>query len=88
MKLSKELVQKIATQLKVDTSKISLHCLEKGMRVETEHKDLDPTPEETGYEDWVRYAKIALAHLKESPKYYEELDKMEKKLKEWIKKPL
>jgi hypothetical protein len=31
------------------------------------------------------YGKIAHAHLKESPRYYELLDKMEKELKEWIK---
>jgi len=88
MKPSWEIVRQVARKLNVDLGKISLEDLRRGMVVETEHKDLDSTPETTSFKDWLIYGKIAYAHLKESPRYYEELSKMEKKLKEWIFKPL
>ena len=85
MKPSWEIVRQVASKLKVDLGKISLEDLRKGMIVETEHKDLDSTPETTSFKDWLIYGKIAHAHLKESPRYYEVLSRVEKELKEWFK---
>jgi hypothetical protein len=51
MKPSWEIVRQVAKKLNVDLGKISLEDLRKGMTVETEHKDLDSTPETTSFKD-------------------------------------
>lgn len=80
--LTLDMARQIGKYINVDFSKIKVEDLYEGMKIETEHKDLDPTPNEpTSIKDWIMYAKIAHAHLQESPKYYQELGKMEKKLK-------
>lgn len=64
-------------KLKKKDRKPNLVCpkqLLKGMRTELEHIDI------TNGEP-VMTAKIALAHLREYPAYYDELEKMEKKFK-------
>ena len=81
MKLTNELAKKIGEALKVDFNKIKLEDFIKGIKVEEEHKDLIGNPKEFTIKDYVLFAKIAHRHLIESPKYYEGLDKMEKKLK-------
>ncbi len=57
-----------------------------GMRVESEHgnhdKQTDVVPDVHGHDNPVVFGKISFAHLKESSKYYQELDKMEKKMPE------
>ena len=74
-------VKEVGERLKIDFDKIPFNEFLKGVEVEMEHKDLAPTKDLTGKRDVEFFAKIALVHLKESPKYYVELDKMEKKLK-------
>jgi len=61
----------LGAKLKIDFKKIPFSEFKTGMSVELEHKDITKG-------DPVKTAKIALAHLKESPKYYEKLSKMEK----------
>lgn len=48
----------------------------KGMDVEMEHGKVDPETNVTN-NDPIMTGKIALAHIKESPRYYEKLEKME-----------
>ena len=74
-------VKEVGERLKIDFDKIPFNEFLKGVEVEMEHKDLAPTKDLTGKRDVEFFAKIALVHLKESPKYYVELNKMEKKLK-------
>lgn len=80
MKIDDKLVDRIAKDLKVDFTKIPKSELKRGIDVETEHKDVIDTNNSNSYPDYVKYAKIALDHLRESPNYYKELDKMESKL--------
>lgn len=63
----------VAEELKVDTKRIPLSDFMKGMNIEREHSNVTHGSLKTT-------GKIALAHLKESPQYYEALIKMEKKL--------
>ncbi len=52
--------------------------LRKGMNVELEHGSHDPATDVTkGTDDPILIAKIAWAHLKEFPDYYQRLEKME-----------
>lgn len=64
--------------------------LEKGTKVEKEHKDLwdkikDLVKDEFTEDDL--YSSIALAHIKEIPDYYDLLDKMEKDAKKGKEEP-
>jgi regulator of RNase E activity RraB len=61
--------------LGIDPEKVCLKQLKMGLEVElAEHSDITNG-------DLVLTAKIALAHLKELPDYYTQLEKMEKKAK-------
>jgi len=95
--LTLDMARNIGKYIGVDFDKIKIEDLYQGMKTEIEHKEtVDKNPETTTVEDWITYAKIANDHLKESPKYYEALDKMGKGLKneafnfnkisEWLKK--
>lgn len=53
---------------------IPISALRHGMQVEMEHSDITKG-------NFKKTAKIALAHLKESPDYYKKLAKMEKTFK-------
>lgn len=55
---------------------ITLHAVVAGMNVELEHGSRFPDLDVTG-DDPVVSAKIALAHLREMPDYYERLSRME-----------
>ena len=63
-----------------DTSEFTPKSLASGMQVEYEHGSSDPETDVTGNDEELT-AKIAWAHLKESPDYYKALEKMEKTLK-------
>ena len=70
-------LKKIADKGSVDISKIDVKELQMGMKVEEEHsgkmgKDTDVTGG-----DPVKVLKIAVAHLREDPKYYTKLKKIE-----------
>lgn len=60
------------------TAEFTAADLVAGVKVELEHGARDPETDVTG-DDLETTAKIAWAHLKEDPKYYVKLDKMEKK---------
>lgn len=67
----------IGDRLGVDWARVSLDQLEKGMRVEMEeHGSGHPDTDVIG-SDPVKAAKIALAHLREIPDYYDRLKDME-----------
>ena len=67
-----------AQELGIDFSKepFDLEELRMGMDVELEHGRRDPVTDVTE-DDPVMTAKIALAHLREMPDYYERLAEME-----------
>ena len=72
-------LQKIARQAKVDITGLDSKQLKMGMGVEKEHdaemgKDTDVVP---GHDPGT-IMKIAVAHLREDPKYYTKLKKIEK----------
>lgn len=76
-------INSIAKKLGIDWNKVEFTAkdLEEGIRVEQEHaKD----PETAVISSDEEAAKVAWAHLKESPRYYKELHKMEKNLKEHV----
>lgn len=71
---SKEEAKKLGDALGVDWSKVDLAEFARGLGVESEHddgSDLDVVDSEKDL------AKIVLAHLKEHPKYYTRLKKVE-----------
>ena len=80
IKITDTLVRKVAKNLKVDSKKIPLKELKAGLKVELEHGKARPKTNVTG-NNILKTGKIALAHLLEDTRYYQALDKMEKKLK-------
>ncbi|MEO5987040.1 MAG: DUF5661 family protein [Candidatus Limnocylindria bacterium] len=68
-------IAKIARALGVD-QEIDLDQLRRGMAVELEHGRRDPLTDVTG-DDPLVTGKIALAHLREIPDYYDRLERME-----------
>ena len=68
----------VADMLTVDLAGegIELEAFRRGMVVELEHGSRDPRTNVTD-DDPILTGKIALAHLREMPDYYERLDKME-----------
>ena len=80
-KFTKEKASKIAKKLNIDFKKFNFDQFLKGMNVELEHGTIDSATDVTD-DDCLKTGKIALAHLKEIPDYYNRLDKMEKKAKD------
>jgi hypothetical protein len=78
--ITPELAMHVGEQIGVDWSKVEYTPtdLAKGMLVETEHGSSDPMTNVTN-DDALLTAKIALAHLNESPMYYVLLEEMERK---------
>ena len=70
--------KKAAKELKIKGIPIS--TIRKGMQVELEHGPISAKTDVT-HGNLKATAKIALAHLKEGPDYYEKLAKMEKTFK-------
>jgi hypothetical protein len=69
--------------IKWDTFDLDQFC--RGMDVELEHGTRDPETNVTN-DDPVLTGKIAYAHLKEFPDYYDRLDKMEEEADKFWKK--
>ena len=68
--------------------KIPLAQFRQGLAVELEHGSHDPQTNVTS-DDEILTAKIALAHLKEYPDYYDRLEQLEKAAEEfWATKRL
>lgn len=78
----------VANQLDIDFTKFSLSDFITGINIELEHGLVDQKTNVTN-NDLLTTAKIALAHLKEFPNYYNKeygLPAFEEKLKEFNKK--
>lgn len=69
-KFVEESISGLAKQHHIDLSKYNMDQIEKGMKVETEHKNV--TSGNKG-----ETLKIVIAHLNEDPNYYTKLDKVE-----------
>ena len=79
--VSPQQAKAIGDKLFVDWKKISPKTLAQGMSIELEHKDTLISLGVHENDMLKAVARIALDHLAESPKYYLELAKIEKKLK-------
>jgi Protein of unknown function (DUF5661) len=80
---TREEAQRVGDQIGVDWERFELEQFRIGMDVEDEHGAHDPQTDVTG-DDPTLTGKIALAHMKEFPDYYERLERMEKEAeREW-----
>ena len=68
--------RQVGDQIGVDWDRFDLEQFRAGMDVEYEHGSHDPQTDVTG-DDPVTTGKIALAHMKEFPDYYDRLRRME-----------
>lgn len=71
-----EEAREVGDQIGVDWDRFDLEQFRAGMDVEYEHGTHDPQTDVTG-DDPVVTGKIALAHMKEFPDYYDRLRRME-----------
>ena len=69
--------RRVGDAIGVDWNRFDLEQFRAGMDVEYEHGSHDPQTDVTG-DDPIVTGKIALAHLKEFPDYYERLEQMER----------
>lgn len=69
-------------KLGIKWDKFNVDQFRRGMDVELEHGTRDPQTNVTN-DDILVTGKIALAHLKEFPDYYDRLEKMEKEADEF-----
>jgi hypothetical protein len=75
-----EEARRIGDAIGVDWERFDLEQFRAGMDVEFEHGSHDPQTDVTG-DDPITTGKIALAHMKEFPDYYERLERMEAEAK-------
>ncbi len=68
--------REVGEVLGIDWREFDVEQFRKGMEVELEHGRRDPQTDVTG-DDLVTTGKIAWAHLKEFPDYYDRLEQME-----------
>ncbi len=71
-----EQARQVGDEIGVDWDRYDLEQFQTGMDVEYEHGSHDPQTDVTG-DDPVVTGKIAFAHMKEFPDYYERLARME-----------
>jgi hypothetical protein len=71
-----EEARRVGDEIGVDWCRFDLEQFRLGMDVEFEHGSHDPQTDVT-HDDAVVTGKIALAHMKEFPDYYERLERME-----------
>ena len=71
-----EEARRVGDAIGVDWNRFSLEQFRTGMDVEFEHGSHDPQTDVT-HDDPIVTGKIALAHMKEYPDYYERLERME-----------
>ncbi len=82
-----EEAKRVGEEIGVDWDRFDLEQFRAGMEVEYEHGSHDPQTDVTG-DDPVVTGKIALAHMKEFPDYYERLERMEQEAeREWADDP-
>lgn len=85
-KTTPEEARRIGDEIGVDWSRFELEQFRAGLDVEFEHGSHDPQTDVTG-DDPILTGKIALAHIKEFPDYYERLERMEAQAKrDWAEK--
>ncbi len=83
---STEEARRVGDAIGVDWSRFDLEQFRAGMDVELEHGSHDPQTDVTA-DDPIVTGKIALAHMKEFPDYYERLAQMEREAEaEWSKR--
>ena len=81
-----EEAKRVVDRIGVDWDTFDLEQFRAGMDVEFEHGSHDPQTDVTG-DDPIVTGKIALAHMKEFPDYYERLELMERKAeRDWAAK--
>jgi Protein of unknown function (DUF5661) len=81
-----EEAKRVGDEIGVDWSRFDLEQFRAGMDVEFEHGAHDAQTDVTG-DDPIITGKIALAHMKEFPDYYERLERMEREAeREWAEK--
>jgi hypothetical protein len=73
---SSDEAKRVGDSIGVDWNRFDLEQFRAGMDVEFEHGLHDPQTDVTG-DDPIMTGKIALAHMKEFPDYYERLERME-----------
>jgi Protein of unknown function (DUF5661) len=69
--------RRVGDAIGVDWSRFDVEEFRKGMDVELEHRSHDPQTDVT-HDDPITTGKIALAHLKEFPDYYDRLEQLER----------
>lgn len=72
-----EEARRVGDAIGIDWNRFDLEQFRAGMDVEYEHGGHDPQTDVTG-DDPIVTGKIALAHMKEFPDYYERLERMER----------
>ena len=77
-----EEARRVGDLIGVDWQMYDLEQFRRGMDVEFEHGLHDPQTDVT-HDDPVLTGKIALAHMKEFPDYYERLKRMEAEAENW-----
>jgi hypothetical protein len=77
-----EEARRIGDTIGVDWTVIPLEQFRRGLAVELEHGKHDPATNVTN-DDPLLTGKIALAHLKEFPDYYDRLEQLEKDAEEY-----
>ena len=77
---SSEEARRVGDAIGVDWNRFDLEQFRAGMDVELEHGTHDPQTDVTG-DDPITTGKIALAHMKEFPDYYDRLERMEEEAK-------
>lgn len=75
----------VGKKLGIKWDKFNVDQFRRGMDVELEHGACDPETNVTS-DDPILTGKIAYAHLKEYPDYYDRLEKMEREAEEFWKK--
>ena len=85
MAFTAEEAKAIGEKLGLKWDKFDVDQFKKGMEVELEHGSRDSLTNVTN-DDPLITGKIALAHLKEFPDYYDRLEKMEKEAEEFWEK--
>ena len=77
---TQEEARRVGDTLGIDWNTVDLEQFRRGMDVELEHGTHDPQTDVTG-DDPITTGKIALAHMKEFPDYYDRLERMEEEAK-------
>ena len=81
-----EQARQVGDEIGVDWGRFDLEQFRIGMDVEYEHGSHDPQTNVTN-DDPILTGKIALAHMKEFPDYYERLERMEREAeRDWAAK--